>query len=869
MRRKNSVRHPFSLTMAVAGLMSVAGLLLQAVALAQQPKIAPSWTITGSLNTAREGYTATLLPNGKVLVAGGTLARFGLTTYSDSAELYDPATGTWSYTGNLNVGRTRHTATLLSNGKVLVVGGEAGADQVTSTSELYDPATETWSSTGQTHCAGTGHTATLLPNGKVLVAGSFGGIGSCNIGELYDPATGNWRTTGSLNTGRALHTATLLPSGKVLVAGGLEFVDSLNTAELYDPATETWSATGNFNTGRSYHSAILLPSGKVLVAGGEGHIGDASNPVSSAELYDPASGTWSVTGNLNTARGRRDTATLLLNDQVLIAGAGRRAELYDPSIGTWSSTADLNSTDSIQTTTLLLNGKVLATGLGGEFFTATSTAELYDPPPAGSTFFVPVILSSVGAGGSFFTSEIALANRSTQNATVEFTYTAAFGGGSGLVTDTLEAGKQRIAPDAIAYLRQRGMPLLESGSRGGTLRIRIYGLSSPDEAAVIVRTTTAVPDGRAGLAYPGLPPNSLLEGPAYLFGLRQNASDRTNVALQNVGASQGFITLRVTVHSGDANAPFSKQLPDVVLPPGGFQQINNILAADGLSVTNGDVRIERVSGTAPYYAYAVINDQLNSDGSFVPPILENSLVGRTKLTLPVVVETDAFTTEVVASNWSATKKALRCRYVADAIGAPDTAASFTIELNAREQLILPDFVQRLRENSTLGIGPKGPSFVGAMFAEVTSGDLNGISLAARTAAPGAGGRYGVFYEAVPSGMASTTSSWIFGLQQSAETRSNLALVNTGETDDGGDVFRIELFDGDTGVKASTFETMVNAKAWKQIGTVLAQYAPETTQGYARVTRIAGNNPFIAYAVVNDGGQPGQRTGDGAFVASAP
>ena len=159
--------------------------------------------------------------------------------------------------------------------------------------------------------------------------------------------------------------------------------------------------------------------------------------------------------------------------------------------------------------------------------------------------------------------------------------------------------------------------------------------------------------------------------------------------------------------------------------------------------------------------------------------------------------------------------------------------------------------------------------MGAMFAEVTSGDLSGISLAARTAAPGAGGRYGVFYEAVPNGMASTASAWIFGLQQSAETRSNLALVNTGETDDVGDVFRIELFDGDTGIKASTFETMVDAKAWKQIGTVLAQYAPETTQGYARVTRIAGNNPFIAYAVVNDGGQPGQRTGDGAFVASAP
>jgi hypothetical protein len=118
-------------------------------------------------------------------------------------------------------------------------------------------------------------------------------------------------------------------------------------------------------------------------------------------------------------------------------------------------------------------------------------------------------------------------------------------------------------------------------------------------------------------------------------------------------------------------------------------------------------------------------------------------------------------------------------------------------------------------------------------------------------------------------MASTTVAWIFGLQQSAETRSNLALVNTGEKDDSVDVFRIELFDGETGRMAGTFETTLNAKAWKQIGMVLAQCVPGTTQGYARVTRIEGNNPFIAYAVVNDGGQPGERTGDGAFVASAP
>jgi hypothetical protein len=160
--------------------------------------------------------------------------------------------------------------------------------------------------------------------------------------------------------------------------------------------------------------------------------------------------------------------------------------------------------------------------------------------------------------------------------------------------------------------------------------------------------------------------------------------------------------------------------------------------------------------------------------------------------------------------------------------------------------------------------------MGALFAEVTGNDMTGVSLAARTSVGGLqGGRYGLFYTAIPNGSASATSAWIYGLQQNAETRSSLALVNTGETDASADVFRIELFEGETGRLANTFEMTVTSKGWTQIGSILAQHAPGTTQGYARVMRIAGNNPFIAYAVLNDGGQPGQRTGDGAFVASAP
>jgi len=490
-----------------------------------------------------------------------------------------------------------------------------------------------------------------------------------------------------------------------------------------------------------------------------------------------------------------------------------------------------------------------------------------------SSVFVPIVLAAGGLSDSFFTSEMTLTNKGILNATVNFTYTSALGSGSGTAVDFIEAGKQRVIPDTISYLRSIGVPIPNSTNQGGTLGITFSGLSSPSDGAVTVRTSTVVPNGRAGAAYAGIPPAMALTGPSYLTGLRQNGTDRSNVAVQNAGKStDGNITLSLTVYSGElSNLITHTTLPDVVLPPGGFQQISGILSSNGLSLTNGYVRVERISGIAPYYAYAVINDRFNSDGSFIPPLPETErfFFGPTKLTLPVLVEANTFTTELVLTNWSDYMKRLRCNYVADAVQAPNFVANFIIEIKPQEQLIWPNFVQKLRDAGVSGVGPKGPSFVGAMFAEVTNGDLKGISLAARISAPGGGGRYGLFYPGVSTDRASTTSVWIYGLQQSAENRSNLALVNTGETDGSADVFRIDLFDGETGQKVNIIDATVNPKGWKQIGTILALHAPGTVQGYARVTRTAGNNSFIAYAVINDGGQPGEGTGDSAFMSSSP
>jgi hypothetical protein len=321
-----------------------------------------SWTMTGPMKAgARRSHTTALLPNGKVLVVGGTGDTF------HGAEVYDPGSNTWSLTHPMLQARALPTATLLPNGKVLVAGGSYTG--YLATAELYDPVSDTWSATGSMAEARLWHTATLLPNGKVLVAGGYNGSNEgLMTAELYDPASGTWSATGSLPKplGR-LATATLLPNGKVLGAGGYYTNgDALTTAEVYDPASGTWSVTGSMLE-PLIGPAVLLPSGKVLVVEGP-----------RAELYDPASGTWSATGSL--PHYSSDAARLLLDGKVLSVDTfGAKAELYDPASDTWSPTGRLNGNRERGTATRLLNGKVLVVGTSPFDEHATESAELYTP----------------------------------------------------------------------------------------------------------------------------------------------------------------------------------------------------------------------------------------------------------------------------------------------------------------------------------------------------------------------------------------------------------------------------------------------------------------------------------------------------------
>jgi hypothetical protein len=278
--------------------------LILTVSAATDAVAAGTWSTTGSMTAARS-TTATLLTDGRVLAAGGCGA-FDIfddcLTVLASAELYNPATGTWSATGSMSVARWFHTATRLLDGRVLVAGGFDSAFANLTSAELYDPATGTWSPTGSTSVGRFGFIATLLLDGRVLVAG--GGANGTSA-ELYDPITGTWSATGStsfLFSG----PATLLMDGKVLVVARFG-----TSAALYDPATGTWSATGSTSFG-SFVTATLLQDGRVLVAGGGGFEGGG------VELYDPTTGMWSVAGG--TLACCHPTATLLQDGRVLGTG---------------------------------------------------------------------------------------------------------------------------------------------------------------------------------------------------------------------------------------------------------------------------------------------------------------------------------------------------------------------------------------------------------------------------------------------------------------------------------------------------------------------------------------------------------------------
>jgi len=344
-----------------------------------------------AMRTARASHTSTLLPNGKVLIAGGFAGSGGESNPYTTAELFDVSSGTFQSVGSMSIGRSGHTATLLKNGRVLMAGGWTGHYGRLGSAEIYDPATRAFTPTGSMVIERAGNTATLLPDGRVLMAGGVDREENAMASaEIYDPATGKFVETGSMAEPRGAHTATALKDGRVLIVGGSSghypAQNIYRSAELFDPRTGKFTSAGQLIVGRHKHAAVLVGSGNVLVVGGSDNR-DWHGEYASAEIYDPGSGRFSATGTMNTARFKLPAAVALLpNGKVLVAGGGPFAELFDENTGTFTRVpGSLGSARFFASLTLLSGGQVLITGgyaEGGNGLPATPAAWLYKPASA-------------------------------------------------------------------------------------------------------------------------------------------------------------------------------------------------------------------------------------------------------------------------------------------------------------------------------------------------------------------------------------------------------------------------------------------------------------------------------------------------------
>lgn len=307
--------------------------------------------------------------NSTRLLLISSLIIFGLLG-DGTLEVVRAASGTFALTGSLNVARYNHTATLLANGEVLVTGGIGVNGNYTSlaSAELYNPKTGKWTLTGSMTAGQTSLTATLLQNGEVLVAGGSDYQIRCYAtAELYNPSTGTWTLTGSMSQPRCLHSATLLPDGRVLVSGGVNSIYDTDTAtvsgsEIYNPATGTWTATGNLNVGRAEAATLLLVNGDVLTAGGYNNTGNSApnTYLTSAELYNPSTRAWTTTTSMSPGAGLPSPPALLTNGNALIA---IDTQFYIAGSATWSATGPLPTIANGPTKAVALaNGNVLGTG---------------------------------------------------------------------------------------------------------------------------------------------------------------------------------------------------------------------------------------------------------------------------------------------------------------------------------------------------------------------------------------------------------------------------------------------------------------------------------------------------------------------------
>lgn len=334
-----------------------------------------------AMSAARAAHTATPLSDGRILVAGG----FAQEGSAQNAEVFEPGAGRFSQLPPMITPRHSHTATVLKSGKVLIVGGYGAGTTTLATAEIFDPATNSFAPTGSLLTARANHTAVLLENGGVLVAGGAApGWNTLESAELYDPATGKFSSTGSMAAAREAHVAARLPDGRVLIAGGhrgrAPDITLYSSAETYDPTTGVFTRVGDMRMRRHKHDAVLLPGGEVLINGGSDERDDRGM-YDSSELFDPKTGNFSAGPSMLLRRFKHlGSSIVLTSGLVLVSGGAPQAETYDPVIGRFVLVGgDARMAGQFSAVAPLGNGEALITGGYGNGGGPRSSAWLYRP----------------------------------------------------------------------------------------------------------------------------------------------------------------------------------------------------------------------------------------------------------------------------------------------------------------------------------------------------------------------------------------------------------------------------------------------------------------------------------------------------------
>jgi N-acetylneuraminic acid mutarotase len=411
-----------------------------------------TWVETGAMSTARGGPGVALLQSGKVLAAGGSS-----NTVSDltSAEVYDPASGSWGFVTSMTIGRGIPTAVTLQSGKVLVVAGSTPSGTNDDSAEVYDPVANAWTPAANKMSVKRAQlpNAVLLNDGRVLVVGGLASPSSANA-DLYNPATNSFSAASAMGSARGAPAAILLPGGKVLVAGGADGSGSpLSSAEVYNPASNSWANTANsMSSPRIAPTISLLPNGKVLIAGGESQTTPSTAVTASADIYDPSTNSFTPAASMHAGRVLGEQTTLGTG-QVLVAGGAsisggstsvlQGAEVYDPATNTWNSTGSLNESRAAQGQVLLPSGQVLDAG-------GISTASGSSSNLASAELYTPLTVPSAPQSVS----------ASAGNGQASVTWApAASDGGAGVQHYTVKAstGQTVTTPDARTFATVTGL----------------------------------------------------------------------------------------------------------------------------------------------------------------------------------------------------------------------------------------------------------------------------------------------------------------------------------------------------------------------------------------------------------------------------